>query len=162
MKYYLYTSLICTCLIVSCSKDPNYLFEVENVEIKQASADKNRLKTDIEFVSIAFNDLYGQNISQGELDEIITVYKSFGDKSIVIEMIIRKFISDEDSQIPNIDRSTEQTVKQFVQETYETIFNRTPNAFEKWYLTDYIYKHQEIDAKMVYYSLMTSNEYRYY
>ena len=77
-------------------------------------------------------------------------------------MIIRKFISDEDSQIPNIDRSTEQTVKQFVQETYETIFNRTPNAFEKWYLTDYIYKHQEIDAKMVYYSLMTSNEYRYY
>lgn len=162
MKYYLYTSLICTCLIVSCSKDPNYLFEVENVEINQASADKNRLKTDIEFVSIAFNDLYGQNISQGELDEIITVYKSFGDKSIVIEMIIRKFISDEDSQIPNIDRSTEQTVKQFVQETYETIFNRTPNAFEKWYLTDYIYKHQEIDAKMVYYSLMTSNEYRYY
>ena len=162
MKYYLYTSLICTCLIVSCSKDPNYLFEVENVEINQASADKNRLKTDIEFVSIAFNDLYGQNISQGELDEIITVYKSFGDKSIVIEMIIRKFISDEDSQIPNIDRSTEQTVKQFVQETYETIFNRTPNAFEKWYLSDYIYKHQEIDAKMVYYSLMTSNEYRYY
>ena len=162
MKYYLYASLICTCLIVSCSKDPNYLFEVENVEINQASADKNRLKTDIEFVSIAFNDLYGQNISQGELDEIITVYKSFGDKSIVIEMIIRKFISDEDSQIPNIDRSTEQTVKQFVQETYETIFNRTPNAFEKWYLTDYIYKHQEIDAKMVYYSLMTSNEYRYY
>ena len=162
MKYYLYTSLICTCLIVSCSKEPNYLFEVENVEINQASADKNRLKTDIEFVSIAFNDLYGQNISQGELDEIITVYKSFGDKSIVIEMIIRKFISDEDSQIPNIDRSTEQTVKQFVQETYETIFNRTPNAFEKWYLTDYIYKHQEIDAKMVYYSLMTSNEYRYY
>ena len=162
MKYYLYTSLICTCLIVSCSKDPNYLFEVENIEINQASADKNRLKTDIEFVSIAFNDLYGQNISQGELDEIITVYKSFGDKSIVIEMIIRKFISDEDSQIPNIDRSTEQTVKQFVQETYETIFNRTPNAFENWYLTDYIYKHQEIDAKMVYYSLMTSNEYRYY
>ena len=53
-------------------------------------------------------------------------------------------------------------VGQFVQETYETIFNRTPNAFEKWYLTDYIYSHQEIDAKMVYYSLMTSNEYRYY
>ena len=96
MKYYLYTSLICTCLIVSCSKDPNYLFEVENVEINQASADKNRLKTDIEFVSIAYNDLYGQNISQGELDDIITVYKSFGDKSLVIEMIIRKFISNED------------------------------------------------------------------
>lgn len=162
MKNHFYISLICTCLIVACSKDPNYLFELENVEINQASADKNRLKTDIEFVSIAFNDLYAQNISQGELDDIITVYKSFGDKSIVIEMIIRKFISDENSQIPNIDRSTEQTVKQFVQETYETIFNRTPNAFETWYLTDYIYSHQEIDAEMVYYSLMTSNEYRYY
>tara|TARA_Y100000385_G_scaffold287039_1_gene350346 strand:- start:172 stop:660 length:489 start_codon:yes stop_codon:yes gene_type:complete len=162
MKHYLYISLICTCLIVACSKDPNYLFEVENVEINQASDDKNRLKTDIEFVSIAYNDLYGQNISQGELDDIITVYKSFGDKSLVIEMIIRKFISNEDSQIPNINRASKQTVEQFVQETYETIFNRTPNAFEKWYLTDYIQNHQEIDAEMIYYALMTSNEYRYY
>ena len=108
MKHYFYISLICTCLIVACSKDPNYLFEVENVEVNPASADKNRLKTDIEFVSIAYNDLYGQNISQGELDDIITVYKSFGDKSLVIEMIIRKFISNEDSQIPNI---TEQVNK---------------------------------------------------
>ena len=33
-------------------KEPNYLFEVENVQITQASADKNRLKTDIEFVSL--------------------------------------------------------------------------------------------------------------
>ena len=106
--------------------------------------------------------MYGQNISQGELDDIITVYKSFGDKSLVIEMIIRKFISNEDSQIPNINRASKQTVEQFVQETYETIFNRTPNAFEKWYLTDYIQNHQEIDAEMVYYALMTSNEYRYY
>ena len=106
MKHYFYISLICICLLVGCSKDPNYLFEVENVEVNQASADKNRLKTDIEFVSIAYNDLYGQNISQGELDDIITVYKSFGDKSLVIEMIIRKFISNEDSQIPNINRTS--------------------------------------------------------
>ena len=33
MKHYFYISLICTCLIVACSKDPNYLFEVENVEV---------------------------------------------------------------------------------------------------------------------------------
>ena len=38
-------------------------------------------------------------------------------------------------------------VEQFVQETYETIFNRTPNAFEKWYLIDYIYSHQEMMLK---------------
>ena len=35
MKHYFYISLICTCLIVA-SKDPNYLFEVENVEVNPA------------------------------------------------------------------------------------------------------------------------------
>ena len=40
MKHYLYISLICLCLLAGCSKDPNYLFEVENVEVNQASAEK--------------------------------------------------------------------------------------------------------------------------
>ena len=162
MKSLLKISMFSFILMLACSKEPNYLFEVENVQITQASADKNRLKTDIEFVSIAYNDLYGRNIPQGELDDIITVYKSFGDKSMVIPMIIKKFISSENSQTMNINRDSKLTIDNFVQSTYEKIFNRTPNAFEKWYLSDYIQNNKDVSGEMVYYGLMTSNEYRYY
>ena len=135
---------------------------MNDVVVTQSSADKNRLKTDIEFVSIAYADIFGASISQGELENVIVTYKSFGDKSLVIEMIIRKFITNEGSNIPTIDRSSTATTEAFVNDIYKKIYNREPNAFEKWYLSDLIKNESSITAGMVYYSLMTANEYRYY
>lgn len=147
----------------ACKKDdPTFFFGVEDVTVTQSSADKNRLKTDIEFVSIAYADLFGGSISQSALEDIIITYKSFGDKSMVIEMIIRKYIADEASNVGSIDRSSQATTESFVQSTYEKLYNRTPNAFEKWYLSDLIQTDSDINAEMVYYAMMTANEYRYY
>lgn len=164
MKTVIYTLCTSALLILSsCSNDdPYFLFEVDNVEVQQSDANKNRLKTDIEFVSIAYNDLYGSNIPHNELEEIITSYKSFGDKSLVIELIIKKFIVDESSDIPNLLRISRGSIETFVEETYEKLYNRTPNAFEKWHMTELIMNNTAIDAEMVYFSMMTANEYRYY
>ncbi|MGC6471205.1 MAG: hypothetical protein ACON4E_08075 [Flavobacteriales bacterium] len=164
MKTSVYIFLTLTLLVFSsCSNDdPYFLFEVDKVEVEQTNADKNRLKTDIEFVSIAFNDLYGTNIPQNQLEEIITSYKSFGDKSLVIELIIKKFILDEGSAIPNLLRISRESVELFVVEAYEKLYNRTPNAFEKWHMTELIINNSSVDAEMVYFSMMTANEYRYY
>lgn len=149
--------------IASCKNDePYFMFEVQDVDVNQNVADKNRLKTDIEFVSIAYNDLYGSNISRNDLEDIINTYQSFGDKSLVIEMMIGKFISNSTNNIPEIQRTSKESVEIFVQESYEKIFNRTPSAMEKWHMTEYIYNDEAISAEMVYYALMTSNEYRYY
>ena len=158
--YYLLIAVLC---ISSCKKDdPAYLFEVEKVEVKPSTANKDRLKTDIEFVSIAYNDLFGTNISQNELDKIITTYQSFGDKSLVIELIIRKFIFSGETNISTIDRSSDASIEAFVQESYEKVYNRTPNSFEKWYLTDFLKSNEDVNNQVYYYSIMTANEYRYY
>ena len=158
-----YFLLISVLFISACQKDdPAYLFELENVQVKPSSANKDRLKTDIEFVSIAYNDLFGNNISQSELDNIITTYQSFGDKSLVIELIIRKFVFSAESNIPTIDRSSKESIEAFVQQSYEKVYNRTPNAFEKWYLSDFLNSNEEVNSQVYYYSIMTANEYRYY
>ena len=86
-------------------------------------------KNHIEFVSIAYNDLYGSNIPQNQLREISS-YKSFGDKSLVIELIIKKFILD-DGDIPSHFGFPEKA--RVVVDAYEKLYNRTPNAFEKWH-----------------------------
>lgn len=164
MKTTLFTLCsIALLMLSSCSNDdPYFLFEVDNVEVQQSDANKNRLKTDIEFVSIAYNDLYGSNIPQNQLEEIITSYKSFGDKSLVIELIIKKFIVDESSDIPSLVRVSRQSVETFVLDAYEKLYNRTPNAFEKWHMTELIMNNTNIDAEMIFFSMMTANEYRYY
>ena len=148
--------------LTACKQDPSSIFEVEDVTVSLNEGEKNRLKTDIEFVSIAYTDIFSTNISQNNLEEIITTYKSLGDKSLVIEMIVRKFIYDGGSNIQNIDRSSSTSIDSFVTDVYKKLYNRTPDAYELWYLTDVIQKDQDINASLIYYSMMTANEYRYY
>lgn len=148
--------------ITACKRDPYSIFEVQDVTVSLNEGEKNRLKTDIEFVSIAYTDIFSTNISQNNLEEIITTYKSLGDKSLVIEMIVRKFISEGGSSIQNIDRSSSTSIESFVTDVYKKLYNRTPDAYELWYLTDVIQKDQDINASLIYYSMMTANEYRYY
>ena len=146
----------------ACKRDPSYIFEVNDVAVSASTGEKNRLKTDIEFVSIAHTDIFGSNISSNDLENIVTTYKSFGDKSLTIEMIIRKFIDDGGSNITPIDKSSNTSIELFVMETYKKLYNREPDAFEKWYLSDLITNDDVINAEIVYFSMMTANEYRYY
>ena len=160
MRYIIYILLLI--VLSSCKRDPSYIFEVNDVTVTASTGEKNRLKTDIEFVSIAHTDIFGSNISSNNLENIVTTYKSFGDKSLTIEMIIRKFIDDGGTNITAIDRSSKTSIESFVINTYKKLYNREPDAFEKWYLSDLIANDDEINAEIVYFSMMTANEYRYY
>lgn len=160
MKNIIYILLLI--VLSSCKRDPSYIFEVNDVTVTASTGEKNRLKTDIEFVSIAHTDIFGSNISSKDLENIVTTYKSFGDKSLTIEMIIRKFIDDGGVNITPIDKSSNTSIESFVINTYKKLYNREPDAFEKWYLSDLIANDDVINAEMVYFSMMTANEYRYY
>lgn len=160
MRYIIYILLLI--VLSSCKRDPSYIFEVNDVTVTASTGEKNRLKTDIEFVSIAHTDIFGSNISSNNLENIVTTYKSFGDKSLTIEMIIRKFIDDGGTNITAIDRSSKTSIESFVINTYKKLYNRDPDAFEKWYLSDLIANDDVINAEIVYFSMMTANEYRYY
>ena len=160
MRYIIYILLLI--VLSSCKRDPSYIFEVNDVTVTASTGEKNRLKTDIEFVSIAHTDIFGSNISSNNLENIVTTYKSFGDKSLTIEMIIRKFIDDGGVNITAIDKSSNTSIESFVINTYKKLYNREPDAFEKWYLSDLIANDDVINAEMVYFSMMTANEYRYY
>ena len=120
-------------VLSSCKRDPSYIFEVNDVDVSASTGEKNRLKTDIEFVSIAHTDIFGSNISSNDLDNITP-----------------------------IDKSSKTSIESFVIDTYMKLYNREPDAFEKWYLSDLIHNNDVINAEIVYFSMMTANEYRYY
>jgi hypothetical protein len=65
-------------------------------------------------------------------------------------------------QIPQIDRASELTIQNFVTYTYKKLFNRTPDEYELWFVTDMLQKDSELTSELIYFSLMTANEYRYY
>lgn len=153
--------LILSFTVFSCTKEKSYLYEVEPVTVEQDGSNKNNLKSDFEFISIAYSDLFGTTISRDDLVDLSLAYSSFGDRKLIEDMIIRNFLNDPSVNIPT-SIQMRNDIDLYINDTYKKLFNRAPNEFEAWYIVNLIDNDIDITSEIVYYSFMTSNEYRYY
>ncbi len=152
----------CTLLLLAgCNREKRYIYEVEQQELYQNASEKRNLKSTTQFISIAYNDLFGSSITTEELNKFDITLQAFGDKAVLQDMIVKSLINRGGVQI--VDNNTMRAdVASFSENAYLRFFNRKPTEFEAWKLKDLIEKNADITPKMVYYSLMTSDEYRYY
>lgn len=148
-------------LFSACSKEKIYTYEVNDVTVQQPGAVKPNVKSDLEVISIAYTDLFGTTIAPDKLEDLATAYQSFGDKRLIIDMIILNFLEEPGVQVPT-DTEMRSNLDGFIETAYRKFFVREPTAFEKWFVSDLITKDPDITADLVYYAFMTSNEYRYY
>jgi len=148
--------------LVSCKKEKKVTYYVNDVNITQNAAVKDHLKSTTEFISIAYSDIFGTVITTAKLADLSTMYRAFGDKKLIEEMVIKNFLNESTIQIPQIDRTSEITIQNFVSNSYKKLFNRTPDEYELWFVADMILKDDTLTAELIYFSLMTANEYRYY
>lgn len=145
----------------SCKREEIYTYGVNDVTVEQPGAVKPNVKSDLEVISIAHTDLFGATIAPSDLSNLATSYQSFGDKRLIIDMIILNFLNEPNVQIPT-DAEMRADLETFVREAYNRFFVRQPTAFEEWFVSDIISKDADITPELVYYAFMTSNEYRYY
>lgn len=153
--------LILAGVLPSCKKDPKYVYGVNDVTVSQSGVSKPNVKSTIEFISIAYSDLFGTTISAGELTDLSLCYLAFGDKKFIEDLIIRNFLNKPGVIIPTQATMTAD-VSAFASATYRKFYNRDPNEFEKWQVVNYINSNSSITPELVYYAFMTSDEYRYY
>lgn len=147
--------------MVGCQKEQNIIYEVNDVNVQDPNANKDYVKSLTEFISIAYTDLFGEVISQAQLQTLAVPYAGFGDLKLIEELIIKNFLNQPTVQIPT-DAAMRANVDQFLFDTYQKFLNRAPNEFELWHMKSLIEDNQEITPELVYFSIMTSNEYRYY
>lgn len=141
--------------------EDRYIYEVQTKEIYQNASQKQTLKTTTQFVSIAYSDLFNSSITNDKLNSLDIAYQSLGDKKVIEDMIIKTFLQQASSLVPS-NTVMRNDIPTFVQNTYLRFYNRKPNEFEAWKVKDMIEKNADITPKMIYYTLMTSDEYRYY
>ena len=149
-------------LLFSCKKEKKITYQLNDITIENNTANKDHLKSTIEFISIAYSDIFSTVISTNKLAELSTIYKAFGDKKLIEQMVIKNFLNEPSIQIPQIDRSSSSTINIFVQNMYTKLYNRTPDEYELWFVADMIQKDITLTSELIYFSLMTANEYRYY
>jgi len=145
----------------ACKKDEIYVYNVNDVNVAKPDANKPNVKSQTEFISIAYSDLFGTQISQGDLVNLQLAYAAFGDLKLIEQLIIKNFLNEPGAQIPT---STEMRadVGQFVEDSYIKFYNRRPNEFEKWHLVNTINDDTQLTPELIWFAMMTSNEYRYY
>jgi hypothetical protein len=148
-------------MLAACSKEPDIIYGVNDVNIGRPDAPKQYVKSQTEFISIAYTDLFGSNISQQELLDMGKAYDSFGDLKLIEDMIIRNFLNRPGVDIPT-DAAMRADIGAFVSASYQKFYNRHPNEFEIWYMTELIQDDAALSPEIFYYAMMTSNEYRYY
>ena len=151
----------CLFAAIACNKEKTYLYDVNSVDVKQQSGVKGTAKSTTEFISIAYADLFGTTISNDDLVKLFTAYSAFGDKKLIEDRIIRNFLDLPGTNIPT-SQQMRTDIPTYITNTYKKLFNRNPNEFEKYNLKNMIQTDTTISSEMMYYSFMTSNEYRYY
>lgn len=153
--------IACLFLAAACKEERTYLYNVNDVDVTQQTGAKGTAKSTTEFISIAYADLFGTTISNDDLVKLFTAYSSFGDKKLIEDRIIRNFLDLPGTNIPTTQQMRND-IALFITNSYKKFFNRNPNEFEKYYLKDMVENDTTITSEMMYYSFMTSNEYRYY
>src|SRR5688572_24222801 len=161
LQVYKIAGLFLSLVAMSCTKEKDIVYELNPVEVSQQGTDKSQPKTTDQFVSIAWQDLFGSSIPQSEMAKLNTVYTAFGDKKIVEDLIIRNFLNKPGVQIPVVPSVNGDTAA-FIKATYMKFYNREPGVFEAYYLQEQFRLNPVLKPEGLYYALMTSDEYRFY
>lgn len=150
-------------LTVSCTKEieKQQQYELEDVTIRQFQSNKSIAKTDLEFLSVAYSDIFGKTIPADELRVLSETYNSSGDKNAIINLIIRNFVNRQGAQVPTLFDMKDNPTK-FISDTYKKFYVRQPTALELKYWLDAIAQQETLTPQVIYYSFLVSNEYRFY
>ena len=146
--------------IVSCRKEQP-VYEINNEPVNLNTIDKNTLKRQTEFISQAHADLFGKPIGSNALEKALICYGAFSDKELVEDMMIRDLIRAATGKIPERD-AIEANVDSFATATYKKFYHRSPNVMELWNLRNMIQQDTTVNPGMIYYAIMTSDEYKFY
>jgi len=153
--------LVCLFLVFlfACTKD--YSYGVDAITTLPTNANKTKLKTNEQYISILYANLFQKALSANELVEITNCIEAFGDKETIHEVIVSNFMNDPDVIIPS--NSVMRTdIESFLTEAYTRFFVRDITEAEKEYLTSFIEDNPNFTAEMLYTSFSLSDEYQYY
>ncbi len=158
-KYFLILGVLFAA--IGCQKTGVRVYEIQNQPIKQDEINKKNFKKELEFVSLAYADLYQKPIGSDELQDAVQVFNANGDKALVVDLLIRDWLNRPEMQLPT-NAQMRQNTADFVVNTYKKFYHRSPNEFEKWHWVNRLNTDNTLGADMVYYAFLISDEYKWF
>jgi hypothetical protein len=159
LKHTFYFILIILLVFSSCQKPVAYNVNTESVA--PPNANKSKLKSEEQYISILYANLFQKALSANSLLEITDVIFSIGDKDLAHEVVISNLMNQPDVLLPS-DSLMRADVSKFIDDTYERFLVRQPAEAERVWFVNFINSNPKLSAEMVYIAFALSNEYLYY
>tara|TARA_B110000503_G_scaffold11817_1_gene15970 strand:+ start:2648 stop:3178 length:531 start_codon:yes stop_codon:yes gene_type:complete len=146
---------------VGCRPEPEVTFELQGLEVTPGFADKDRLKTNEQWVAIVHTNLFQTGMPANELYNVARVFESIGDQSIAREVLLSNFFNQPDLTLTPTDEMLADP-DAFIDATYLRFYTRFPTQAERTFVREFILNNPGMTPELVYMSFGLSEEYRYY
>jgi hypothetical protein len=153
---------------IGCKRDveetqvyDNIIYQIDTAIIYSSSAEKTKQKSQTQYISIMYSDLFSVNISGNDLAELSELSLAVGDKTMANELTLSHYLNASGLDKPS-DSEMRADIETFIEYTYIRFYQRLPTPYEKLFLKDLIEKDVQLSVTDVYTSFILSNEYYYY
>ena len=147
-------------LVSSCKKD-DIIYDVNSVNSSSYNANKNKLKTIPQYISILYANLFQKALSANELVEITNCIESIGDKEVAHEIVLSNFMNKSGVALPS-DSVMRVDINAFIEQTYKRFYVRDLTEAEREFFVNFFESHPDVSVEMVYFAFSLSNEYQFY
>ena len=144
----------------SCKKEEP-IYDVNQIQSTSYNANKNKLKSTAQYISILYANLFQKALSANELVEITRCIESIGDKEVAHEIVLSNFMNKSGVTLPS-DSLMRADLDMFLEETYKRFFVRDITEAEREFFLQFFESHPDVSAEMVYSAFSLSNEYQFY
>ena len=153
--------LLIAVAFAGCKKEDDLIYGVEETLVVPPNANKNKLKTEAQYLAILYANLFQKALSANQAVELADIIESIGDKELAHEVIISNFMNMSDIKLPDNDEMRSD-IDGFIEDTYKRFFVRPPSELEKTYFRNYIESNENVTPELVYFSFALSDEYLFY
>lgn len=155
--------LVLTAIVAfaSCSKEKRVVFGVVPQAVYEDKARKTKRKSDAEYISILYTNLYQTPISTNQLYKTQNIIFSIGDRNVASELVLSNYFNTLTLKIPT-NSEMRSNIDSFVENTYKRFYLRYPSEGEKTFFKNYITNNSNVSVEMVYTAFAVSDEYQYY
>lgn len=160
-KLFPYLIVVTVLFFSACQKEPDRIYEINPIDARGFSGKKDKLKSQEQYVSILYTNLFQTALSGNQLVQVINCIESIGDKELAREIIISNFMNKPQVVLPDNEFMRNET-DTFLDETYERFFVRRPTEAERQWFKNFIQNNPQITSELVYFAFALSNEYLYY
>lgn len=158
MKQFIYIIIVIS--LFSC-KEKSYVHEINEIDVAQNNADKNKEKSPEIFINVAYANLYQEALSTNRLVDATEAVLSIGDKQVAYEVLIAKMMVDPNVILPT-NAEMRNDLETFIEEAYSRFYVRIPTEAEKTWWVNYLESHPNLTSEHVFFAMATSNEYNFY